>query len=168
VKGFSVEIKAELALVLSKNKQKQMEKENEVIVATVVETELALPTDAAPAPEAEPTADTTSAPTRDEVMQMIDVKFQSLNDEIMAIRDELEKLMPSEEAEPEVEMSKIEELSAKVVAIEETLANTAAVTSIKKDPRSFVGGFKAQGEKKMVDKFESDLERVRQFAKGKK
>lgn len=168
VKGFSVEIKAELALVMSKNKQKQMEDNIELAVP-------ATPADnTAPADNAAP-ADTTSAPTRDEMMQMIDVKFQALNDEILAIRAELDKMNAEDTTEdgtvgtdPNAPMmSKIEELTAKVESIEEKMSNVAGVPSIKKDSRSFVGGFKAVGEKKMVDKFEAETERIRSFANRK-
>lgn len=164
VKGFSVEIKAELALVMSKNKQKTME--NEIVTTTVVETELALPgvpETGAPTTPADAEAPAANEPlTADAVMQMIDVKFQSLNDEILAIREELDKLIaPEGEVEVEEEAKKKRDaeyaaLSEKVKSIEEKLSTTPGAPSIKKTADAVLD-----------DKFNDNIDRLRKFAKVK-
>ena len=86
---------------------------------------------------------------------MIDAKYQALNDEIMAIREQINQMMPEDGSMPGMpnDMSAVEE---RLKAVEEKLSNTPGAQSIKKPVVVNVD-----------DKFNKDIERIKAFSKVK-
>lgn len=189
VKGFSVEVLAELELALQKINQKNMQKENiklanvmktdgtpvyyegtEFVVGTPVFLDEAM---TEPAPdgehmleggmkiivtnglvseimEIEESVDTevdaaVEAISMEQVQEMINTRFAELNDEVTALKKELEMLKGKEKGYEE-----------KMSSIEEKLANTPAAVSITS---------KEQPKAKLLNEFELALSRVQSFAK---
>lgn len=144
VKGFSVEIKGTMDAQLKINKN--MENiENLADNAPVTPTDPNAPADNAP-------ADNTPL-TKDDVMAMIDLKYQALNDEIMAIRDELSKLTGDAPVDPNkpVDESKLSELTERLKSMEEKLSSTPAVETVVKF------------ESKEVSEFNKSVNKLRKF-----
>lgn len=161
VKGFSVEILAELELSLKNNKV-QMENQNE----ETTNVELAVDPNAAPAADAAPAAEAPAADapaeskplTAEEVSQMIDARFSQITEEITALKESVSILMEKVPVEGEIAQNEYKEIKEKITAIEEKLASTPGATSVTKPVVKTA--LHLDG-----DKFSKDLERIRQFAK---
>lgn len=163
VKGFSVEILADLQLELNKikNKDNTMENTQENVIPEVVEVvtpiveeivELAVGDTAVP--ETTPTDQPAGPITPEQVSQMIDARFTELMNEITAIKDAIQPLidMPMD---PTAQMAEITE---KLKTVEEKLASTPGATTItKKKTQLDISG----------DNFSKEVERIKQFAKQK-
>ena len=203
VRGFSVEIKAELEVAMSKESQKnnlntmenqiklasanladgtpiyfdgtldvnvavfadeamtqpladgeyEMEDGSKVYVAAGLVTQVEAASEDAPAAE-NPANEPALSLTREDVAQMVDARFAEIMNEITNLKTAMEPIMKSQE-----NYSKKEEVEAvfkKIGEIEEKLSSTPAadsITSKKVSPLS--------------EKFVSDVERVKAFARSK-
>jgi len=196
VKGFSVEILADLELQLKQTKNKENKMENEIKLASaktadgvdiyfdgsLAEKTAVFSDEAMTVPmgdgdyemedgstitvkggvvetmnmAAEPTAPadapaTGSPLTAEEVSKMIDARFAEVMNEVTAMKDAIAPLL---ESTPSNDMSAITE---KLNSIEEKLASTPGAKSVTSKAKTALD---VDG-----DKFNKDLERIRQFAK---
>lgn len=154
VKGFSVEILADSQLAL-KNIQNKMEKENlaEEVIPTENPVAEAPVQEEAPVAEPAPIAEP-QALSAAEVSQMIDARFADLMNEITALKGLIEPMKEENEnhkKEISEYKSQIENFKSE---INEKLASTPAVNSIKKDV--YVP--------KIATDFENQLKKVKAFA----
>jgi hypothetical protein len=131
----------------------EMEDGSKVYVAAGVVTQVEPADNAAPAAE-NPANQPALSLTREDVAQMVDARFAEIMNEITNLKTAMEPIMKSQES-----FSKKEEVQAalkKIGEIEEKLSSTPAtdsITSKKVSPLS--------------EKFVSDVERVKAFARNK-
>lgn len=158
VKGFSVEIKAELEVSLHKNNPKNMTNEEiNLADAPVAEkpVEEQAPVSDAPVTTDVPVAEApelSTALSADDVNQMIDARFGLLNEELSALKGMLEPLL-KELADAKEQYSAME---AKYNEVNEKLSSIPAAGSIA-----------LRTEKpKMANDFERQLARIQEFKKA--
>ena len=168
VKGFSVEIKAELEVALHKQNNQNNMTNNEVIViesditdshrisladAPVVEEQA--PVSDAPVTTDVPVAEApelSTALSADDVNQMIDARFGLLNEELSALKGMLEPIL-KELADAKEQYSQME---TKYNEVNEKLSSIPAVGSI---------ALRAE-KPKMANDFERQLARIQEFKKA--